>query len=86
LTNIIKHSGVFEATVRLNLDAEGSYLKIEDRGLGFDPQESLKRRGHLGMTGMSEQANEIGWELTIESYPQQGTCIRVSEKPSGGSE
>jgi signal transduction histidine kinase len=86
LTNVIKHSGVLEATVRLDLDADGSYLEIEDRGLGFNPHAAINQREHLGMTGMSEQANEIGWELSIESYPHQGTRIRVSEKQSGGPE
>jgi signal transduction histidine kinase len=86
LTNVIKHSGVLEATVRLDLDADGSYLEIEDRGLGFNPHAAVNQREHLGMTGMSEQANEIGWELSIESYPHQGTRIRVSEKQSGGPE
>jgi signal transduction histidine kinase len=86
LTNVIKHSGVLQAAVCLNLDVDGSYLEIEDRGVGFVPNESLEQYGHLGMTCMSEQANEIGWELTIASYRQRGTRICVSEKPFGGSE
>jgi signal transduction histidine kinase len=86
LTNVIKHSGVNEATIRLDLNIDRSCLEIEDRGLGFDPQALLEERGHLGMTGMYEQANEIGWDLSIESSPHQGTRIRVSEKPFGGLE
>ena len=85
LTNVIKHSGVLEATVRLDLNEDEPYLEIEDHGLGFDPQATINQREHLGMIGMFEQANEIDWSLSVESHPRQGTCIRVSEKQSGGS-
>ena len=86
LINVAKHSGVCEAIIRLNLDASGSCLEIEDHGLGFDPQPTLSQRGHLGLAAMSEQAREIGWGLSIESRRGQGTRIRVMENPSGGSE
>jgi signal transduction histidine kinase len=86
LTNVIKHSGLHEATIYLNLDTDGSYLEIEDGGRGFDPQATLNQRGHLGMVGMSERAREIGWSLSIESRPGQGTRIRVTENQPGGPE
>ncbi|NIM95408.1 MAG: hypothetical protein GTO18_17060 [Anaerolineales bacterium] len=84
LTNVYKHSGVLEASVRLNLAAEGSYLEIEDHGLGFDPQTTINQRGHLGMASMSERAREIGWTLSIESRCSQGTRILVTEDQLGG--
>jgi signal transduction histidine kinase len=86
LTNVIKHSGVREAAIRLNLDAGGSHLEIEDHGIGFDPQTTLNQRGHLGMAGMSERASEIGWSLSVESRPGQGTRIRVTENQPGDPE
>lgn len=85
LTNVIKHSGVKEATVRLNLRDDRVCLTVEDHGRGFDPQAALKQRGHLGLVGMSERAHEIGLALSIESHPQQGTRIRVTESRSGES-
>lgn len=48
LTNIVKHSGAREATVRLKLRGESSSLEIEDRGRGFDPQAVSNQRGHFG--------------------------------------
>ena len=85
LTNAAKHSGVTEATVCLHLVENKSCLEIEDHGRGFKPQAISNLRGHLGLTGMSERAREIGWILSIESQPGRGTRVRVSEPAAGGA-
>jgi len=85
LTNVTKHAGTGQATVRLNLAAGASFLEIEDRGLGFDPDLALSQRGHLGLASMAERAGEIGWRLSIESRPGRGTRIRVEEHPPEGT-
>jgi signal transduction histidine kinase len=84
LANVVKHSGTLEATVRLKLNGDLARLEVEDPGLGFAPQAALDRRGHLGLAGMAEQAREIGWNLSIESRPGLGTCIRADENPVEG--
>jgi signal transduction histidine kinase len=86
LVNVAKHSGAHEASVRLNMSDEHSCLEIEDRGLGFDPQGASGQSGHLGLAGMSERAREIGWSLSVESRPRQGTRILVTQNQPGGSE
>jgi signal transduction histidine kinase len=85
LTNVARHAGTNQATVRLNLADGASSLEVEGGGLGFDPQVALGRRGHLGLAGMAERAREIGWSLSIESRPGCGTRIRVEENPPGGA-
>jgi signal transduction histidine kinase len=85
LTNVAKHAGTGQVTVRLNLDVGASFLEVEDGGLGFDPELALGQRGHLGLAGMAERAGEIGWSLSIESRPGCGTRIRVEENPPGGA-
>ncbi|MFN2241044.1 MAG: sensor histidine kinase [Anaerolineae bacterium] len=85
LTNVAKHAGTGQATVRLNLAVGASSLEIEDGGLGFDPEVAMSRHGHLGLAGMAERAAEIGWNLSIESRPRRGTRIRVEENPPGGA-
>jgi signal transduction histidine kinase len=85
LTNVAKHSGARQATVRLNLQTGASYLEVEDRGAGFDTQAAPHQLGHLGLAGMAERAREIGWSLAVESWRGQGTRIRVAENPSGGA-
>lgn len=86
LTNVIKHSGSCEASVRLNLSGEYSCLEIEDRGRGFEPQGASGQHGHLGLAGMSERAREIGWSLSVESRRGQGTRILVRRNQAGGAE
>jgi signal transduction histidine kinase len=79
LTNITKHAGVNEGTVRLCLAEGGATLEVEDHGRGFPTQAGVSERGHLGLAGMTERARELGWTLTIESQPGHGTRIRVAE-------
>jgi len=86
LTNVARHAGTQQATVRLDLVGETSLLEIEDGGLGFDPQVASSQRGHLGLAGMAERAREIGWRLSVESRPSHGTRVRVAENPPGGAE
>ena len=83
LTNVARHSGVCEATVRLRLEKDNPWLEIEDHGLGFEPKSKINERGHLGLAGMSERAHEIGWSLSVESRRDQGTRIRVNQNPPG---
>ncbi len=84
LTNVAKHSGARQATVRLDVTTAGACLEIEDRGAGFDLAAASSQPGHFGLAGMTERAREIGWRLSIEARPRQGTCIRVTANPSGG--
>lgn len=86
LSNIVKHSGVREASIHLNLSDDRSCLEIEDHGCGFEPQTTKTERGHLGMAGMFERAREIGWSLSVESGPLQGTRILVTQDGAGGPE
>ncbi|MBM3124086.1 MAG: sensor histidine kinase [Chloroflexi bacterium] len=83
LINVAKHSGVREATLRLQLDENRPFLEIEDNGRGFDPQTVSNPRGHLGLTGMTERAWEMGWRLAIFSKPGQGTRIRITKDSDG---
>ncbi len=85
LTNVAKHSGARQATVRLDWRTGASCLEIEDRGAGFDTRAAPNQRGHLGLAGMTERAREIGWSLAVESRRGQGTRIRVTENPSRGA-
>jgi signal transduction histidine kinase len=84
LTNVAKHAGTQQATLRLNLAPGVTFLEVEDCGLGFDPQSALSPLGHLGLAGMAEQARELDWKLSVESRPGHGTRVRVEENPPGG--
>ncbi len=80
LRNVERHSRASRVVVRLQSTEDALELRIEDNGVGFDP-EAL-RPGHYGIVGLREQAALIGAELRIESRPNDGTSICVSLKLS----
>jgi signal transduction histidine kinase len=79
LNNIARHAQTKQAQVRLCLESPHAYLDIIDNGCGFDMEAIMNTRG-FGLAGMTERAAEIGWEMSIESYPGKGTHIHVEEK------
>lgn len=57
-------------------------IRVEDDGIGFDSDISLKLNDmlankHFGLVGMFERANLIGAEISIHSQRNQGTRIQV---------
>ncbi len=82
--NILRHSEASLAEVRLQFKESPEntvVLEIEDHGKGFKVPErwiKLVRKGHLGLVGANERAQNIGGQLQIISSPGQGTLIRVT--------
>ncbi|MEX2494257.1 MAG: PAS domain S-box protein [Nitrospirales bacterium] len=77
LFNVIKHSGVTEATISLHYHA-GMELKVvvQDAGKGF--QSSLHptdytQPGRFGLFSIRERTEALGGHFHIESAPGQGT-------------
>ncbi|MCL4560929.1 MAG: PAS domain S-box protein [Chloroflexi bacterium] len=81
LNNIVKHSQAHNIWVELQKDLQEATLIIHDDGAGFEvPQDwlLLARQGHLGLVGMRERAEAVGGEMQIESWPGEGTTVRVN--------
>jgi signal transduction histidine kinase len=78
LNNVVKHANSRDARLRLHMD-EPFWIEITDDGRGFDPQQA-QDGGHVGLASMRERAEEIGWDITIQSAPGEGTQIRVEKK------
>jgi len=76
LTNIAKHSRASSAHVRLDGDADGLRLTIEDAGIGFDV-ESLERKAGLGFVSMRERLRALRGTVRVDSAPSRGTTIEV---------
>ncbi|NUM40465.1 MAG: hypothetical protein HUU45_02400 [Leptospiraceae bacterium] len=74
--NIVKHSGTGTFKVAFHVTRETADLRIEDTGCGFDPR--ISKPGHFGLTGMSERAEAIGAEFSLESTQGQGTVVYVT--------
>jgi signal transduction histidine kinase len=76
LRNVERHARATRVTVRLQSNDAVLELRIEDNGIGFDPD--ALRPGHYGIVGLREQAELIGAELRIDSKPNAGTTFRLS--------
>jgi signal transduction histidine kinase len=77
VTNVVKHAGARNLTIKLDLVEGKVIFKVQDDGSGFEVEKS-KNSGHFGLTGMIDRAKAIGGELNIQSKPGQGTSIELS--------
>jgi two-component system, NarL family, sensor kinase len=81
LTNVHRHSGALEVSIRFQYQAETVVLEIRDRGRGI-PTELLNRLREassetgVGLAGMRERLNELNGKLEIES-DAHGTILRA---------
>ena len=77
IENIIKHSSAKNFRVRLENDGHVTTLKIEDDGMGFDPQ-GKEATGHFGLVGMRERAELAGGRLKVKSEKGKGTKVLLT--------
>jgi len=74
LTNIYKHSGATQVTIRLD-ERNAIYLNVTDNGKGFDP--ACNTTG-FGLQGMHERAVALGGQFALISQPGAGCQIFVT--------
>ncbi len=87
LTNVRKHSRATMAWVRIEGDANGTRVMVEDNGRGFFVQAVAGQdRQHFGLQTMRERAESVGCELLIDSDPGKGTkvIVRLPKEIEGG--
>jgi signal transduction histidine kinase len=78
LTNVVRHANATQASVDLRYHSNRLTLIITDNGRGFAAADSsLSRKGHFGLQGMRERADQIRAQLTIESSQEKGTTIKL---------
>jgi GAF domain-containing protein len=83
LTNVARHSGVDEVTVRLWANREVLGVQVEDHGRGFDPDPVLAGGGSAGLAGLRERAALLTGHLTVETRPGGGVRL-TAEVPVNG--
>jgi len=83
LTNVARHGDVDRANVNIWADRKRLYLRVEDKGRGFDPS-SLSSSNSSGISGMRERLSLVGGTINIESAPGKGTRI-TAEIPLGNT-
>jgi two-component system, NarL family, sensor histidine kinase UhpB len=74
LSNAIQHAEARHVRVRLIAQGEHLELRVTDDGRGFDPDGPSDG---LGMTGMRERALLVNGHLDVESFPNEGTRVRL---------
>jgi len=75
LTNVARHAGVNNVTVRVWTDEETLNVRVEDQGVGFDPEAALAANTSSGLSGMYERVGLLGGQLRIESIAGTGTWL-----------
>ena len=76
-TNAIKYAQASEIRIELVYKSTSCCLRVKDNGRGFEADNTTLRRG-FGLLGMTERAEHIGGQLSIESQLGQGTEVIVS--------
>ena len=82
LQNVARHAGAQQVTVQLARNNGHCQVTVQDDGRGFDPA-APEPEGHFGLKIMQARAAHIAGELTVESAPGQGVCVRLAW-PAGG--
>ncbi|MGO1071114.1 sensor histidine kinase [Lysobacter sp. CA199] len=80
LHNAARHAGAGQVVVELSAQAAGWCLRIDDDGVGFDPEHPARRSG---LDTMRQRARLIGARLELDSAPGAGTLIALYFEPFG---
>ena len=80
LNNIQKHAQAKQVSIQIHcFEQRQIRLKIEDDGIGFDPNN--KKSGHYGLSIMHERARALGGILDIHPRDGGGTIISLQFTP-----
>ena len=80
LRNASAHAGASRVDVRLAYRPAEVALTIRDDGRGFAAEEAgdgARARGHFGLAGLQERAQQIGARVDVRSTPGKGTTVEV---------
>ena len=79
MTNVLRHAQATQVAVELFSLPYAICLRVEDNGIGFDPNEmgNGRKRPRLGLIGLQERAEMLGGSLVVKSAPGAGTSVQV---------
>jgi two-component system sensor histidine kinase UhpB len=80
LTNISRHSGATEVSVKLAQSETAYSLEVTDNGKGFDV---LQQRSSFGISGIQQRVDSVNGRMDIDSKPGQGVIIKISIPKQG---
>jgi len=77
LANVIKHAQAKKVEIHINIDEDNLNIMIEDDGVGFIPEVTLKNRKGIGLLSIEKRTENLGGTMVIESQPTKGTSIII---------
>ena len=77
LSNVSRHAGATEASVRLRSSDTNFELEVRDNGRGFE-STTAALDGHFGLANMRDRATALGGTFVVESAGGAGTHIIVN--------
>jgi len=81
ITNIARHAQAGEASISLTKKDSRLIVRVEDNGVGFDPNLVTSEEGKgWGLRGMEERITLLGGKFYIGSKPGKGTLV-LAEVP-----
>lgn len=78
INNALKYSQAKEITVAISDSADMVNISVQDNGVGFDVEESMKKGS--GLKGIQQRSAEIETTLKIESNREKGSRITIQMK------
>lgn len=76
LTNVVRHAGATEVTVRLQTQDRHIDMEISDNGVGI-ASGAKRSRNSLGIMGMRERVRPFRGRLSISGRTGRGTTVNV---------
>jgi signal transduction histidine kinase/PAS domain-containing protein len=80
LFNVVKHSGVLNATIRVMRQNGELHVIVADQGVGFDPAEVMvptTSGSGFGLFSIRERLDLMGGRMEIESVCGKGSLFRL---------
>lgn len=75
VSNALRHGAASHVHILLRLADEFAEFEVRDNGRGFDASAPSPHGKGLG--NFAERARELGAELTVQSEPGQGACVKL---------
>ncbi|MFA6016064.1 MAG: PAS domain S-box protein [Gallionellaceae bacterium] len=90
LTNIAKHANASFVHINIQVNTEYLCVSVQDNGIGFDfdfnRDAAQKNRQSFGLQGMRERIMAFDGEVTIDTAPGKGCCVKINIPINGGGE
>ncbi len=75
ISNIIRHSGATQISIKLLTDAESIFLTMTDNGKGFDAQSA---REGLGLNNIRTRVALFNGKMELKTAPGEGCVLNVT--------